>query len=111
MPVEEKAKLVSGIFNYIKQSHDKAPKEHSAGHAPVHVLEPLPDHVDISRVLSKVEYLLPDKILNTIDVIYVKHLDDFEERDINAMYNFVLCLLYSFIFPGRLFVFSVLFVV
>jgi len=87
VPVEEKAKLVSGIFNYIKQSHDKAPKEHSAGHAPVHVLEPLPDHVDISRVLSKVEYLLPDKILNTIDVIYVKHLDDFEERDINAMYK------------------------
>ena len=87
MPEEEKGKLVSGIFGYIKQSHERAPKEFSAGHAPVHVLEPLPDNVDISRVLSKVEYLLPDEILDTIDVIYVKHLDDFEERDINAMYK------------------------
>ena len=87
MQEERKEKLVNGIFGYIKQSHENAPKELSSGRAPVHILEPLPEQVDISRVLSKVEYLLPDKILNTIDVIYVRHLEEFEQRDINAMYK------------------------
>ncbi len=87
MPKERKEKLVNGIFGYIKQSHEKAPKERSLFRAPVHVLEPLPDHVDLLKVVDKVEYLIPEKILGTIDVIYVKHLEEFEERDVNAMYK------------------------
>ena len=87
MQREGKEKLVNGIFGYIKQSHEKSPKEYMVGHAPVYVLEPLPKHVSLSKVVDKVEYLLPDNILDTIDVIYVKHLDEFESRDVNALYK------------------------
>jgi hypothetical protein len=87
MQGEKKEKLVSGIFGYVKQSHERAPKELHLGQAPVHVLEPLPKNVDLSTVLSRVEYLLPDKILNIIDVVYVKHLKEFETRDVNALYK------------------------
>jgi len=87
MPREEKGKLVNGIFGYIKQSHKEAPKEYMVGSASVQVLEPLPDHVDLSKVVSKVEYLIPYELLSTIDVIYVKHLKEFETRDVNAMYK------------------------
>ena len=87
MPKEAKEKLVNGIFGYVKQSHEKAPKEYMLGSAPVYILEPLAEQVDLSKVISKVEFLLPDKILATIDVIYVKHLKEFETRDINALYK------------------------
>jgi len=83
----ERERVGGGVFGYIKRSHEKAPNEPHLGKAPVYILEPLPDNVNLSNVISKVEYLLPDKILATIDVLYIKHLKEFEDRGVNALYK------------------------
>jgi hypothetical protein len=50
------------------------------------VLEELPDHVNLNRVLRTVSGLLPDKYFYGLDAIYITQHPDFEKRQVNAFY-------------------------
>tara|TARA_R100000808_G_scaffold22564_1_gene49160 strand:+ start:1676 stop:2374 length:699 start_codon:yes stop_codon:yes gene_type:complete len=51
----------------------------------IFVLETLPENINIQNVISYLRTNVPSYYLNLVDVIYVGHTPEFEERKINAM--------------------------
>lgn len=49
--------------------------------------EPLPDHIDLRNLLSRLETAVPEHMVEDLDVIYIGHFDFLADRDLNAMYE------------------------
>ena len=45
------------------------------------------DKVDVQKVVSRLESLIPTQLLNEVEMIIIGHFDEFEERNINAFYK------------------------
>ena len=54
---------------------------------PVYIKDPLPDNVDILKVLSEVEDKIPVRLTYGIEGFYIGFFKEFGERNINAMYR------------------------
>ena len=54
---------------------------------PVHILEPLPESVDLDMCLKKIEGLIPQFFVKNIDVIYVGQFEHLSDNGVNASYN------------------------
>jgi len=52
----------------------------------VFVKDPLPDHVFLIDVVSKIESLIPKYLFHDVGVIYIGDFDIFEKKKINALY-------------------------
>tara|TARA_R100000152_G_scaffold20730_1_gene15635 strand:- start:4656 stop:5333 length:678 start_codon:yes stop_codon:yes gene_type:complete len=78
------------MHEYIKKAANKAKqksKEQYLFHAPVYVVHELPENINLPLVLEKLEALLPKSFCQAIDAIYISHLEEFDERSVNAMYK------------------------
>ena len=80
------------MLKYIKRSLGEQPdvkKDLYLHSVPVQALQPFTNDIDFARVIAKVESLVPQKLLNNIDVVYVANLKSFnrEGRSFNAMYK------------------------
>tara|TARA_Y100000593_G_scaffold32360_1_gene63748 strand:- start:5410 stop:6090 length:681 start_codon:yes stop_codon:yes gene_type:complete len=76
------------IKEYIVEKSRKARKNYTFyGNIPVYVKDPLPDNVNIIRVMEKIEKLVPKSLVRDLEMVVVGHLKDFEERQINALYK------------------------
>lgn len=53
---------------------------------PVYVHQ-YPEDVDVTRVFSKVEKYLPERLLEGVDVVYIGDFDFLRERSLNALYE------------------------
>jgi len=73
------------IANYVKANNKKL-FEQKIKSFHVFLKDAPPENIDIDYVFSRVEYLLPDSILNLVDVVYVGEFDIFKKRKINASY-------------------------
>jgi len=45
------------------------------------------DTIDVEKIISKLESLIPTQLLSEVEMIIIGHFDEFEERDINAFYK------------------------
>ena len=80
------------MLEYIKKSLDEQPdvkKDLYLHSVPVQALQPFTNNIDFASVIAKVESLVPQKLVNNIDVIYVANLKNFNRKDrsFNAMYK------------------------
>jgi len=85
-----KKSINNKMRKYIQEASlraQKNSKEQLLFSTPVYVLHPLPDHVDLQAVLRKLEALLPRHFCAGVEAIYVGHLKEFDEREVNAMYK------------------------
>ena len=80
------------MLEYIKKALGNQPdikKDLHLHSVPVQALQPFTNNIDFASVIAKVESLVPQQLLNNIDVIYVANLKSFnrEGRSFNAMYK------------------------
>jgi hypothetical protein len=57
------------------------------GKIKVFIKDPLPENIDLSQVLEKIEKLVPYSLIHTVDIVYIGYFDDMIDRDINAKYE------------------------
>jgi len=57
------------------------------GFIKVHVLQQITNNVDISYVIKKIENTVPKNFFYNIDGIYIVHIPEFDEREINALHK------------------------
>ena len=81
----------SNIENFLLESHNRSlkdSKEHTLhGTVLVSIVVALPENVDIRKVLHTIENSIPEHLVYGIDSIYVEHLEDFDKRNLNALYK------------------------
>ena len=81
----------SNIENFLHESHNRSlkdSKEHTLhGTVLVSIVHALPENVDIRKVLHTVENSIPEHLVYGVDSIYVEHLEDFDKRNVNALFK------------------------
>tara|TARA_R110002110_G_scaffold49539_3_gene147057 strand:- start:114 stop:812 length:699 start_codon:yes stop_codon:yes gene_type:complete len=81
----------NNITSYVKYSNQKLLKEQKEFYLFndifVYVKDPLPENVNISTVLEKIEEKIPSHLLHEVESIFVGQFDDFIERGTNAFYK------------------------
>ena len=83
--------MSSDLTSFIKEGSLKIRKNNDKfmvfTNIPVHIKDPLPNNIDILKVLGEVENKIPARLTNEIDGFYIGFFKEFEERNINAMYR------------------------
>ena len=77
---------IKKIVNYVKNQNDKL-SNRKIGLLSLFFKDPFIEDIDVELVFERINQLLPDHILELIDVIYVGEFQYFKDRDINAMYS------------------------
>lgn len=77
------------IIERIKRQSNLLKKEYYFydGRIKVFIKDPLPENINVSRVLEKIEGFVPYNLIHNIDVVYIGHFEDLVERDLNAKYE------------------------
>jgi len=75
------------VNNYIKESLRTSPEKLLFNKITVFVKDPLPENVNIDRVLSSIEERIPEHLVYAIDMIYIGEFEEFEKRETNAAYK------------------------
>ena len=73
--------------NYVFEKMSSYSKEKTLHNTAIRVIEDLPETIDLSQVVSKIESSLPKVFLVGINEIRIKHLEEFDRRQINALYK------------------------
>ena len=80
--------MMSNLREYIKESSSKKPEHYFvAGNTTVFVKDPLPDNIEISELLNRLESKIPNYFMHNIDVIYVGQFDILNIKEVNALYS------------------------
>ena len=73
---------------YLKKSFERSlmeKKEYQLHEITVYILQSLPEHIDVNRVLSRVKDLIPYELMKELDGIYVGDFPRLKDRNIQAM--------------------------
>jgi len=57
------------------------------GDIPVYVIDKLPEHVNLQRILDKVDQIIPRPFLYEVEAVYVGQFEDFYKKDLNALFD------------------------
>tara|TARA_R100000008_G_scaffold61247_1_gene38640 strand:+ start:46 stop:735 length:690 start_codon:yes stop_codon:yes gene_type:complete len=82
--------MPNGIKSFISESaynNKKNQKHFTIFGIDVFIKDPLPDNVDVFKVKAYVERKIPSLFTDQIDAFYVGHFEEFEQRQVNAMYK------------------------
>ena len=74
------------VVNYVKRRIKHLP-EYNFGSFQVFVQNALPDFIDIEQIFSDIKHIIPDHILESLDVIYIGDFSFLKERNVNALYS------------------------
>ena len=81
----------NNIEDYILESYNKHLKDRKEetifGSITAYIVDELPEHIDLQSVLKKIENLIPEHLTYSIDAIYIEHLEEFDNRSVNAVYK------------------------
>ncbi len=84
-------KTRENIESIVIDSHNKnlseRKEEHIFGDIMVYIVDPLPENVNLRKVLSRIEHLIPQHFVSAVDTIYIEHLEEFDKRSVNAVYK------------------------
>ena len=79
------------MLDYLQNSYNNAALNRREfaiyGKDIVFVKDPLPDHVDLQKVVSNVEEILPSWVMAEVDIIYVGHFEIFDRKNFNSVYQ------------------------
>jgi len=80
------------LRDYIQKAQRRITEEVSNFYSPTGIHVYFKDHlydeaVDVEKVVSNLESLIPTQLLNEIEMIIIGHFDEFDERNINAFYK------------------------
>ena len=80
------------MIEYIKnsvQNSNESKKDHEIHGVPLYLLEPFNNNINLNRILNTIERLVPQHLLNNIEMFYVATINDFKRknRSFNAMYK------------------------
>jgi hypothetical protein len=79
------------LRKYIQQSHEKAlneRKEHVLfNRIYVYIKDPLPQEVDLTLVLQKVEHTVPPHLAQEVDSIFIGQFEELISREVEAVYS------------------------
>jgi len=85
------ANASENLKKYVKTSAKTAKKKTRElalfNKVPVHILQPLPDSVDLRACLSNIEKAVPRHLVQNIDVMYVGQFDHLTDNNVNASYS------------------------
>ena len=79
------------MLDYLQNSYDNVAtnrKEFAIfGRDIIFVKDPLPDHVDLQKVISSVEEILPYWVMKEVDIIYIGQFEVFDRKNFNSVYQ------------------------
>ena len=72
------------IVNYVKS---KNPTSQRVGLLDIVFKDDFLNDIDHKVVFEKIDQLLPDHVLNLVDIVYIGDFAEFKDREIDAMYS------------------------
>ena len=80
------------LKDYIKNSQKRVNEQVSNFYTSTGIHVYFKDHlyndaIDVEKIISKLESLIPTQLLSEVEMIIVGHFNEFEERNINAFYK------------------------
>jgi hypothetical protein len=72
---------------YITEKVEDATRYFKFGNIPVEEVDPLPDTINLGSILKALEANFPPHYFNNLEGITIKHSDEFDKRDVNAVYR------------------------
>ena len=72
--------------NYIKQKNLKQNNYHHNG-IEIFIVDPVPNNIDVRRVLEKISALVPNNLLKFIKKIKIGQFEILDKRELNALYK------------------------
>ena len=76
------------VLEYVQKSSKKYTKElYLFNNIFVYIKDVVPDHIDVSSVLQKIEQKLPYELMQNVDSIFVGQFEEFYDNDTNAFYK------------------------
>jgi len=76
--------LIELIQTSQRRSIDDIGEHHLVGDVNIFIKDNLPGNIQISNVIQHLRKYIPDQLLNLLDVVYIGHMPEFDERNINA---------------------------
>ena len=73
--------------SYILEKINNSPRFFNLGGIEVKEIDPISDNVDLSAVLKAIEDNFPSHYLRSLKGIEIVHLDEFDTREVNAVYK------------------------
>ncbi len=74
------------IVNYVINQNKTSPNQ-KIGKIDIFFKDPFTEEIDYKLVFRKVDQLLPDHVLDIVDIIYIGEFENFKEKNFNAMYS------------------------
>ena len=75
------------IKNYIKENISRNNRGYTIHNKPIVVIDSLPQEIDMNYISKKIEDLIPNHLMYSIDMIYVGDFPFLKDRQINALYK------------------------
>ena len=72
---------------YIQEKVKNTTRHFRFGNIPVKQNEPTPDSINLKAIFNAIENNLPPHYFEGIQGVYIGHLEEFSERDVNAVYR------------------------
>lgn len=73
--------------SYITEKVKNTPRYFKFGNTPVEVVDPLPQHINLNAIFKAIENNLPPHYFSGLKGVKIQHLDEFDEREVNAVYK------------------------
>ncbi len=79
------------LEGFVRESADKGRRSQKHlkifGSIDLFIKDPLPENINILKVIEEVEQKIPSHIASQVDAFYVGSFKEFEEKQVNAMYR------------------------
>ena len=79
------------LEDFVKKSYQRSKKVEDIrlifNSVPVHIKDPLPENIDLNKIINFLETTLPRFYFHNLDLIYIGQFEHLIQREINAMYD------------------------
>ena len=79
------------LEDFVKNSHEKSKQVEDIrrlfNSIPIYIKDPLPENVDLNRVIEFLQNVMPSFYFRNLDLIYIGQFEDLKKRELNAMYD------------------------
>jgi len=79
------------LREYVQRSSEKALNERKEYHLfnriYVYIKDPLPEHVNLSLILQRVEDTIPEHLTQEVDSVFIGQFEELNSREVDAVYD------------------------
>ena len=79
------------LEDFVKNSHENSKQVEDIrrlfNSIPIYIKDPLPENVDLNRVIEFLQNIMPSFYFRNLDLIYIGQFEDLKKRELNAMYD------------------------